>query len=692
MDSDEVSIATGESPFPGSHEEEVNAEECQEQTPSSDSKRPTSCELCKTRKVRCDRAEPSCGWCTRNGRVCVYKGRQKPGFRAGYVRELENKINRLEAILQALGRQVENHISDHESSRRASESPLVDERIPSQQRFHRTSELMSVRSMTNTPEAAQSDLPPTDLLYSLVDLYFKHVNPWCPILDRKVTLMRFFGSSVADDADAVVLYAIVATALRFSQDPSLTPELRKRYLNIAKDKVLLRSLQSPSIPSLQALVILAWDFLGSSDGPQNANILAIIVRTVQQLKLHVESSLSLSPAVRAAASPGRLRDSILPPPASWIDDEGRRRLFWMIYIIERYTAVATLGDCVLRDSDIDRSLPCQYDLFSKNQPVETRWYCGPGRSKMLTNRPENLGSFSYHCEVVRTLSRVQTFLQTPVDICSLAEVESWQTTYCELDDELNDWLGHLPDDYSKVSQLCHSDPTSKMSNWIMLHAAFVTSVVRLHSCAAYPSVRSHIFTPSLQASQRCLTAVESLREIAQDVFNTGMLPLLGPHFAFALYVAARLLLVHTASRGSDYALDPTCEFFIFMLQQIGQYWTIARHYAHLLDQVWKRSRLGSPDGTRRASKALAMMRRRAYQIHLSASHRPSSSKPVTSVSVEDLEYLEVFEFFNYPRLPATVACNASLYGSLSNMDGVSVENDSSLLTTNFDVGWSYGGS
>lgn len=26
------------------------------------------CELCKARKVKCDRAEPSCGWCAKNNR------------------------------------------------------------------------------------------------------------------------------------------------------------------------------------------------------------------------------------------------------------------------------------------------------------------------------------------------------------------------------------------------------------------------------------------------------------------------------------------------------------------------------------------------------------------------------------------------------------------------------------------------
>lgn len=42
-----------------------------------------SCELCKSRKVKCDRGVPRCGWCTRNGQTCEYRERKKPGLRAG---------------------------------------------------------------------------------------------------------------------------------------------------------------------------------------------------------------------------------------------------------------------------------------------------------------------------------------------------------------------------------------------------------------------------------------------------------------------------------------------------------------------------------------------------------------------------------------------------------------------------------
>ncbi|KAK3045338.1 hypothetical protein LTS18_014007, partial [Coniosporium uncinatum] len=57
-------------------------------------KRPmsVSCELCKQRKVKCDRGHPSCGWCSRNNQYCEYKERKKPGLRAGYGRELEARL------------------------------------------------------------------------------------------------------------------------------------------------------------------------------------------------------------------------------------------------------------------------------------------------------------------------------------------------------------------------------------------------------------------------------------------------------------------------------------------------------------------------------------------------------------------------------------------------------------------------
>jgi hypothetical protein len=423
-------------------------------------------------------------------------------------------------------------------------------------------------------------LPPYDLLHTLVDLYFKHVNTWSPILDRKVLFDTFFGSSMPDEPDLVLLHAIVATTLRFSKDPRLTPDSRRHYYSISKQKVQLYGLEHSNVRALQALMVLSLDVLGTSNGPQGRNLLAIIAQSIVQLGLDVEKSVSL--VVPTGLSVTTPQISVLPAPHSWVEDEERRRLCWMIFVLDRYATVATTAfDFTFNDEEMDRQLPCRYDLFSQNQPVETRWHSQSSRSAI--NRPENLGSFSYHCEILKILSHIHRYLRKPIDIGSLADVAQWQKSYRELDDQLNSWLYSLPDDYGKISQLCHSDPSSKIANWIMLHAAFHTSVIRLHSTAAYPTVRSHIFKPSYTAMQKCLAAVEGLRGIAQDVVSAGMADLLGPPFAFSLWVSVRLLFVHGST--TDREIDPNIGIFMSTLEQMGQYWEIARKYTQILSSI-----------------------------------------------------------------------------------------------------------
>lgn len=443
---------------------------------------------------------------------------------------------------------------------------------------------------TSTPAALipESELPPYDLLYTLVDLYFKHVNPWSPILDRKATLDAFFGSQSMDEADRVLMHAVVATTLRFSQDPRLTPESRAQFHDISRQKITLYALDHPNVRALQALVILAVDVLGTSNGQQGWNLLALIARNIVQLGLEVEKGTYLECST-PYPSATLLQAS---QPKSWIESEERRRLCWMTFVLDRYATVATADAFTLDEREMDRCLPCRYDLFSRNEPVETRWRRrAAGQAEMIVNKPENLGSFSYHCEVLGILSRIHRFLHQPLDITRHSDIQRWRETYRELDGELNNWLQNLPGEYGKISQLCHSDPGSRISNWIMLHAAFVTSVIRLHSSAAYPTIKSPVFTPSYHAIQRCLGAVESLREIAQDVLNTGMLSLLGHPFAFALWVSARLLLVHAATMECE--IDPKITFFISTLEQMGQHWQVARDYARILNNVVQEGSTGS---------------------------------------------------------------------------------------------------
>ncbi|CCF40755.1 C6 transcription factor, partial [Colletotrichum higginsianum] len=296
----------------------------------------TSCELCKARKVKCDRAEPACSWCARHNRTCVYLERQKPGSRIGFSLELEAK---------ALGRRVEEHISnDHVAAATTTAtataqtlSPAISNQAPSQPEagfrqdgsgispgpgltrpppppsqtsngrtpafsssfwqagdaqdaLQNAGDRTSVQALLNLsagdsfgqPGASPgvtgprkdapstvstvSEFPPHDMLYTLVDLYFKHCNTWCPILDRKTTFGAFFGSTSLNEADRVLLHAIVATTLRFLKDQRLSSEMRSHYHAVSKHRVQMYAMENVSIAALRALVILCLDELGTSNG------------------------------------------------------------------------------------------------------------------------------------------------------------------------------------------------------------------------------------------------------------------------------------------------------------------------------------------------------------------------------------------------------------------------------------------
>lgn len=573
----------------------------------------------------------------------------------------------------------------------------------------------------NQTLSSDQDLPPYDLLYALVDLYFKYINTWCPILHRKTTLDSLFGPSMIEETDKILLYAIVATTLRYSTDARLTEERRRHYHAMSKQRVLLYGMENSSVKSLQALVILALDLCGDSNGPPGWNIMALITRSVVQLGLAVESSsFTVSPNFTSIYT---LRAMILPEPRDFIEEESRRRLFWMVYLLDRYATIATAFEFALDDREIDRALPCRDDLWMKNQKVETRWFSDHQRQydahheqhnaespDVKMDNPQNLGAFSYYIEILGILSKIHAFLKQPVDISALSDVEQWQMRYKELDNTLTSWKFGLPGEFGNMAKLFQPGSAKQLNcGWVMLHATYHTAVIRLHSSAAYPTTRSPIFHPSYSASQRCHGAVENIQALGEFVASNGLLPKLGPPFAFTLWVAARLLLVHGST--VEHKLSPQLPFFVDCLREMGRYWPVAARYCSLLERVLDEYReaerqgqahnmSGDPNnvGGQQQSqptsvKILADMRRTAFDLDFLISRQPRhvnpgvpgamangmtgatpgpssgpmamggggggfpgrssrypSVTPARTPQPNELEYLDVFDFFNVPRL------------------------------------------
>ncbi|KEZ43646.1 C6 transcription factor [Scedosporium apiospermum] len=675
-----------------------------------------SCELCKARKVKCDRAKPACSWCARRNRICVYLERQKPGSRATFGLELEAQASRTQSRLEELERRFDEHLAagrcDDTTARPA--SPPPSHRTPSIRAYggehasHRgvlaydqSSSIAQSHSATpvsnpypslgpgserdaygmrantqshsgypsiiqdcsasnrlGTPHAEQTssvlvvdDLPPQDMLYTLTDLYFKHCNTWCPILERKTVFSVFDTYPRISEEDRVLLHAIVATTLRFFRDARMGPEAKIRQYAISKRAVQMHSLEHLTVPALRALVVLCLDIFGTQNGPCGGVLMASLSESVKQLGLCDETSVFLAceSSEDDTTRSGLVFKLTTAQPGSFIEDEGRRRLCWMVYILDKYATVAAAitPDFTFADHHMRRVLPCSYDLFSRDIPVETHWFGSPGdldgetRLSMI-NKSENLGSFSYHCEVVRILSRAHDFATTPLDIYSPSETANWRNTYRQLDTTLDGWLQSLPGEYSRLSALCHTDPASRVANWFILHSAYVVAVVRLHSPAAYPVAQSHLLVPSDYAMQRCISAVKSLGGIVEDVRAGDGLDLLGPLFASSLWIAARVLLVHAATLGEP--VDPTIDLFVATLEDMGRHWSVASRYAEVLSRVVRSGRQGNG--------SWAAMRRSAHDlVNLTAARRESGLGLMsTQIATQwELDNIEVFAFFNYPR-------------------------------------------
>jgi hypothetical protein len=307
---------------------------------------------------------------------------------------------------------------------------------------------------------------------------------------------------------------------------------------------------------------------------------------------------------------------MLPEAKTWIEDEERRRLFWAVYLLDRYATIATAFEFALDEKDVDRRLPCRDDSFAANKPVETRWFRPLDGQKFSNSMADAHGHLSYHCELVGILGRVHQFLKRPVDIGSPSDVEKWQSSYRSLDGELNAWHFSLPDDFANITRLIKSNTPAKSTNcgWIMLHAVHCLTVIRLNSSAAYPSQTSPIFSSSYSAMQRCLGAVENMRQLAHLVRSSGLVDKVGPPFAFSLWVSARVTLVHGSTM--DHQVDPDIEFLVSVLSEMGDYWEVAGRYGEILNRVlneYRQSQRSGADSGERVTpstvKILADMRR-----------------------------------------------------------------------------------
>ncbi|KAJ5679910.1 hypothetical protein N7462_008154 [Penicillium macrosclerotiorum] len=577
-----------------------------------------ACQSCRKKKARCDRAQP-CSQCVRFKVSCLYDDRRmKPGLRAGAVDQLYRRIETLENMFlgqEMLWQQIwqalhpnsalpipmlnmtgETHLEQRREQSKACLLELGGSAEREQRQDVQQVQNISQEDRGESPrpvkrrrrnEVSDDDLTevlPPEVMIELVDFYYVNIHPWIPVL-HVAKFRERMQSPEHRSRIACVLHAIIAVCARFSQSEFLKDnDYKIQIAKKSRQKVILECTETFSVENLQALAIIAFETIGRGRGPSSWSIVGSMVGTVEKLQLGVEEDALYQGTKKGETLIRRM--VFLNPSESWSETEERRRVFWTVFLMDRFCSVSTGWKISLTSGDVKRRLPCEGALWEKEQAVEApyfgisdsrgnAWSSSALNEDRASSNPQDqdaIGGFAYNIEATESLALVTNFfLHHAFVVSDSQKVRMWLMKFKELDLRLIQWKLYLPLKWREASVL-NSDGVMD-PNLTLAHITHNTAVILLHQAIAYPPAHWQacaIKLPSSASAETCLEAASEIATIGHQ-FLTFSPIFTNPQFSFCLFIAGRMLLAH--ARYNAIPLTPVLDTLIASLLEISHRWT-----------------------------------------------------------------------------------------------------------------------
>lgn len=407
-------------------------------------------------------------------------------------------------------------------------------------------------------------LPRDDIVYSLIDTYFEHVAPWAFISIRRPEV------DFQERPWSILVHAMVAISLRFSSDPRIKP-FEDQIYQAARKHVWCAAMDNISLEILQALALLSLDTIGSGKGPEAWTSLAIVIRYIVTMDLHKESELN--PASRAATpAPARMpsalsKTTVIPPARDWAEEESARRLFWLVYALDRYTASATGAEPAISSSDIKRRLPCADSLWLDQDRVFSDNFVSP---VYLFGRPISslmrLHPSAFFVEALDLLGRANTLQVQSIDLQNVREMEARRSATASLCACATRWyLDIIP----VIGEL-HSDVAITPIH-LMTHSLYHTTILKLQGFHAFPAFCT---TGAVEPyASTCLRSARAICDLAVRVTAFANPPI-SPIFIWSCWVAARVFFV-SSCLGARISMEKEFAQVVGALAKMARYWDLA---------------------------------------------------------------------------------------------------------------------
>lgn len=569
-----------------------------------------ACTICRRKKQKCSRDDP-CKSCIASGSVCVYEDGQRRGAKPGYIDALVKRMDTLEALVLGQSLLLSNMLQSNSSLPPDALPPLhesssLDERLSSvrqallvrpppqqyqnqQYQQQQNAQFKRPRTQSSTAEspasvtsnnalpigagpaghgasssissshaARQKVLPPPSMMRDLVNIYFSRIHPWIPILHEPTFESAMRAQDPQNQPAEVVLQAITSATIRFYATDRQTQDL---YHSRCHDAVVLASMDRFSVETLQASIILAFNTVGSGRGPRSWSLVASATRIVEQLGLAVEEE---------DAGQDKLLNRIgfLPSAKNWTEKESLRRIFWCIFLADRFCSVSTGWNTSLTSDDIRRRLPVEGCFWRDRVEKKARYFDIDNLTIDPADDLDAIGGLAYLVEASEALNRVASFLlRETVDITNGDSLRKWFERFQALDAMLVRWKTFLPARW----QVAGIDAAGKMDeNLTLAHITHNTSVIMLHQIIAYPDTTFRHRLPSQNAAKTCTAAAGEIATIAAK-FTANTICVIPPALSFCLFIAARVLLADSNHFGT--ALDHNFEILLQALREGSARWT-----------------------------------------------------------------------------------------------------------------------
>jgi hypothetical protein len=296
---------------------------------------------------------------------------------------------------------------------------------------------------------------------------------------------------------------------------------------------------------------------------------------------------------------------LVQPSNDWTELEEHRRLFWIIFMLDRFCSVNTGWDTSLTSDDVHRRLPADGGYFTREEAVTTPYFgiwnkaaARIGRSLAHVPAPYNeedptteqlqgaspnsangyidaskLGAFAYCVEATESLSQVTTFfLQQRINAQEKEHAVSWLTRFKELDLRLVNWKLFLPPRWKDSNISADRTVIDMDPNLTLAHITHNTSMILLHHPIAYParSWNDYVALPKECSAQTCELAAIETSNIVSKFLTYTPIPFVSVQFAFCAFVAAKALLFE--HQATQEPLRPEFERLIQDLWGMSKRW------------------------------------------------------------------------------------------------------------------------